>query len=120
MATQYLLRFTYTNEALRAMINDPQDRRASFAKLAEKLGYRVGDAYYSITKSQALIIIEGPPEELGVLEFTVRESGGFEGIEIEQIVTNEEVIEIFGRAKSLSTEFAAPNQDEIDRILLDE
>ena len=66
------------------------------------------------------LIIEGPPEELGVLEFTVRESGGFEGIEIEQIVTNEEVIEIFGRAKSLSTEFAAPNQDEIDRMLLDE
>ena len=64
--------------------------------------------------------VEVKKAQLGVLEFTVRESGGFEGIEIEQIVTNEEVIEIFGRAKSLSTEFAAPNQDEIDRILLDE
>ena len=65
------------------MINDPQGRRARFAKLAKKLGYRVGDAYYSITRSQALIIIDGPPEELGFIVFTVRESGGSEGLELE-------------------------------------
>lgn len=33
MATRFLLRFTYTNETLRAMINDRTDRRARFASL---------------------------------------------------------------------------------------
>ena len=77
MATRYLLHFTYTNEALRSMINDPQDRRASFAKLAEKLGYRVGDAYYSITRSQALIFIEGP-----------QRNSGFSNLQSERVVAS--------------------------------
>ena len=33
MAARFLLSFTYTNETLRAMINDPTDRRARFASL---------------------------------------------------------------------------------------
>ena len=60
-----------------------------------------------------LLFIEGPTEELGVLEFLVRESGGFEGIEVEQIATGEKVVKIFERAESHSTDSVAPNQDGI-------
>ena len=64
-------------------------------------------------------MVEGDPNELGVREFTLRESGGFEAIEIEQIMTSDEIIEVMGRAKSLAGDYAAPNRDEIERMLLE-
>ena len=64
-------------------------------------------------------MVEGDLNELGVRESTLRESGGFEAIEIEQIMTSDEIIEVMGRAKSLAGDYAAPNRDEIDRMLLE-
>ena len=65
------------------------------------------------------MIVEGNPNELGVREFTLRECGDFEAIEIEKVMTNYEVIEIRGRAKSPAGDYNASNCDEIDRMLLE-
>ncbi len=43
----------------------------------------MGRVSTQLKKSQALIMVEGDPNELGVREFTLRESGGFEAIEID-------------------------------------
>ena len=64
-------------------------------------------------------MVEGDPNGPGVREFTLRESGGFEAIEIEQIMTSDEIIEVMGRATSLAGDYDAPNRNEIDRMLLE-
>ena len=71
MAARFLPRFTHTSETLRAVIINPADRRARFASLLKK-NIRVGADFYSITKSQALTMVEGDLNELRVREFTLR------------------------------------------------
>ena len=80
---------------------------------------RAGVGFFSITKSQALKVLEGDPYELGVRILTLINCGDFKTIEIEELMMNDEIIVVVGRAKSLTGDYNQPNRDEIERMLLE-
>jgi uncharacterized protein with GYD domain len=56
----YLGRFKYSAEAIKAMIDDPQDRSAAATQAAESLGCKLVGMWWSFGDRDGVFLIEAP------------------------------------------------------------
>jgi len=56
----FLGRFSYTPEAMRSLINEPQDRGAAAADAAESLGAKLVGFWFAFGEFDGVYIVEAP------------------------------------------------------------
>jgi uncharacterized protein with GYD domain len=56
----YLGRFKYSADAIKAMIDDPQDRGAAAAQAAESLGCKLQGLWWSFGERDGVFLLEAP------------------------------------------------------------
>ena len=59
----YLYQASYTPEAIKAMIEKPQDREAAAGKLIESLGGKLHHLFFAFGKSDIVTLIELPDDK---------------------------------------------------------
>ncbi len=56
----YLARFSYTTDAMKALVNQPQDRSAAAREVAESLGGKLVGFWYAFGEFDGVFLMEAP------------------------------------------------------------
>jgi uncharacterized protein with GYD domain len=56
----YLVRFSYTPDAIKALVDHPQDRSEEAGKLAKSLGAEITGFWYAFGEFDGVFLIESP------------------------------------------------------------
>ena len=56
----YLARFSYTTDAMKALVNEPQDRSAAARELADSLGGKLLGFWYAFGEFDGVFLMEAP------------------------------------------------------------
>src|SRR5829696_9226490 len=56
----YLARFSYTTDAMKALVDQPQDRSAAARELAETLGGKLLGFWYALGEFDGVFLMEAP------------------------------------------------------------
>ena len=90
---RYATFFKYSDEAMKAMMEHPQDRQAPAAKLAEEFGGKLESAYWFSTGSEydGMVILQLPDDVTSVaLGMMTRASDNFTDIRNVSVLTSQE------------------------------
>ena len=107
----YLTLFKYSDSAIKAMIENPQDRSAAARKLAEGFGGKQDSVFFYATGRDydGLVISELPDEvSAEALAMTVRATGNFQKLEIIPLVTAEQFKMAMEKAQQAKTGYTPP------------
>ncbi len=108
---RYAILFKYTNQAVKALTENPQDRGAAARKLAESFGARPGTTYFFTTNGEydGISIGELPnatAQEAMIL--MLRSTGNFAKVESIPLMTAEEFKAAMEKAKATTTTYTPP------------
>ena len=78
----YLGRFSYTTDAMKALLNEPQDRSAAAREMAESLGGKLLGFWYAFGEFDGVFLMEAPDNaSAAAVGMAVGASGALSGIE---------------------------------------
>ena len=121
MAT-ILIRARY-NEVSQRNIQTPgwgREREQAQRALCEKAGCKFVGAFMSLVTGEAVVMVEGEIEQASLLQALSWRTGAFTAVSFDILNPAAMMEKYFEKAGELQSQFVAPNQDEIDRMLLDE
>jgi uncharacterized protein with GYD domain len=99
----YLGRFSYSREAVKAMIENPEDRGAAARAAAESLGCKLEGIWFAFGEFDGYFLLDAPDNSTAVaLSATVAGSGAMNRTELTPLVSIEEGIEAFRKAQAAS------------------
>lgn len=105
----YMSQFTYTNEALEALVKEPEDRGAVFREQVEKLGGKVHAFYHCLGEYDGVTIYEVPDEATAsALILTVKGPGHLKEVKTTELHTVETAME--GMRKASEQSYRGPLQ----------
>jgi uncharacterized protein with GYD domain len=110
---RYVTFFKYTDQAIKAMADNPQDRTAAVAKLIEGGGGKLEALYFFPMGGEFDgMTIAQSANELAVERdvFITRSSGRFTRLQTVPIITGEEFKAVMERAKQGMATYAAPGR----------
>jgi uncharacterized protein with GYD domain len=114
MAEQrYLAFFKYSDTAIKAMTENPQDRSAQIAKLAESFGGYLEAAYWFPAGSEYDgMVIQTFPDEVTAkgLDLFVRATGNIASTRNIPLMTSEDFKAAMEKAKSIKSAYTPPTQ----------
>ena len=121
MALIYV-RNKYSADGLRGLVerNGGGDREEASRKALSEIGMELKAAYFTTASGSAVLIVEGDPEKLTVLEVWAMSTGAFQSVEAEVLIPLNSISEAAKTVGEVYGKYDAPNQDEIDRMLLEE
>ena len=115
------LRMRFTAETKKSMAANPQDdRRQAVTDLCEEIGLSFVDGYRSMGSDEIIVRVRGDIAKIPLLNAVMNGTGGFESVRSDVLVHVDEMREHRTRAQKIASRFRAPNEDEIDRMLLEE
>ena len=78
----YLARFSYTTDAMKALVNEPQDRSAAARELADSLGGKLLGFWYAFGEFDGVFLMEAPDNaSAAAVAMTVGASGALSEVE---------------------------------------
>jgi len=101
---------------------DPEhaaERRSALMALFDELGIRQIKACKSLD-DRTVRILEGAPEQAMMLQQVLSATGAYDSLEAEILEDIDDVLARSDQVQRLAKSFRPPNQDEIDRLLLEE
>jgi uncharacterized protein with GYD domain len=102
----YLGRFKYSAEAIKAMIDNPQDRSAAAAEAAESLGCKLQGLWWTLGDRDGVFLVDAPDDvAIVALSMTVGASGQI-STETTRLLDMDEAQEAMRRAAGAT--FRAP------------
>ena len=116
----YMLRAKWGPGAFKGVLANPADRRGPVEKLmaANKLSLR--DMFYSPDRRETVMICEGHYDDVTAYTMIGFATGAFQDTTIENLISTEAMTAAMVSAQKRASAYSAPNEDEIDRILLEE
>ena len=72
----YLARFSYTTDAMKALVNEPQDRSAAARELADSLGGKLLGFWYAFGEFDGVFLMEAPDNASAAAVATVVGASG--------------------------------------------
>ena len=121
MAT-ILIRARY-NEVSQRNMQTPgwgREREQAQRALCEKAGCKFVGAFMSLVTGEAVVMIEGEIEQASLLQALSWRTGAFTAVSVDILNPAAMMDKYLEQVGELQSQFVAPNQDEIDRMLLDE
>jgi uncharacterized protein with GYD domain len=107
----YLGMFKYADNAIKAMMENPQDRSAAARKLIEGLGGKLDGAYFYATSGDwdGIVLVELPDSVTAeALYMTVQATGNFQKQAIIPLVTGEQFKAAMEKAQQAKTGYTPP------------
>ena len=99
----YLFQASYTPAALKAMVNDPQDREAAARSLIEAVGGKLHHLFFCFGKDDVLALIEAPDDKaMAAVALAVGASGAFSSGRTTKLLTSAEAMASMAAAKTAS------------------
>jgi uncharacterized protein with GYD domain len=108
---RYITFFRYSDTAVKAMTENPQDRSAQVAKLYESFGGKMESAYWFPTGSEydGLIIGQFPDDMTAeAVSLMVRSTGNLASVHGSPLITADEFKTAMEKAKSVKSSYTAP------------
>ena len=115
-----LVRARYNDAAWQTMAREQSDRKSAFNSFCKAIGAELTSAYCSVTKGEAVMVVEGPPHLAAVISQVLYASGSFQYVETEHLLEATATIELLSESMKFANSYEPLSRDEIDRILLDE
>ena len=97
-----------------------EDVQARMGKLLSDLALELKLRGKALTDGRAVYILTGSSENAMMLRQILDSTGAYEGVEVELITEFQSMMENASTVKNIAEAFRPPDQDEIDRMLLDE
>jgi uncharacterized protein with GYD domain len=99
----YMLRASYTADALATLVNQPEDRTAVVTSLVESLGGSIDAFYYALGDNDLFLIIDMPDTITAVAASIAAASGGaVRNVTTTALLTPAEMVAAFTQAGSAS------------------
>ena len=99
---------------------DHGGRQEQAEALCKRAGCRLMDAYLSRINNEPVTRVERSLEQIARLKAVLRRSGAFSSINFDILYSLKELADDRPAVMDLETVWKPPDQDEIDRMLLDE
>jgi uncharacterized protein with GYD domain len=95
----YLSRFSYTTDAMKAMLNQPQDRSAAAREVAESLGGNLLGFWLAFGEFDGVFLMEGPDNaSAAAVAMAVGASGAISEIETTVLLDMDEAQDAMRKA----------------------
>jgi uncharacterized protein with GYD domain len=95
----YLSRFSYTTDAVKALVNEPEDRSAAAREVAETLGCKLLGFWYAFGEFDGVFLLEAPDNaSAAALAMAVGAGGALSAIETTVLLDMEEAQEAMRKA----------------------
>ena len=102
----YLFQASYTPAALKAMVDNPQDREAAARPLIEAVGGKLHNLFFCFGKDDVMAIIEAPDDDaMAACALVVGGSGAFSSGKTTKLMTSEEAMGAMKAAKAASASY---------------
>lgn len=90
----YLYQLAYSPEAIKGMVSNPTDRKAAAAKVAEAMGGKLHEFFFSFGKYDVVCLIEAPSDAAWAAgALAVASSGAASAAMTTKLMTVEEAME---------------------------
>jgi uncharacterized protein with GYD domain len=98
----YLVHFSYTPEAWRKLIENPEDRREAVGKLVEAVDGKLHGFWYAFGGHDGFLLVEAPDNvSAAAVSVAASAGGGVRSTETTVLLTVEEMLEALGKAGDL-------------------
>jgi uncharacterized protein with GYD domain len=94
----YLGRFSYTTDAMRALIDEPQDRSAAAREVAESLGGKLLGFWFAFGKFDGVFLMDAPDNASAAALAMAVGAGGAVSIETTVLLDMDEAQEAMRKA----------------------
>jgi uncharacterized protein with GYD domain len=95
----YLGRFAYTSDAIKALVDSPQDRAKAAAEAAESLGAKLIGLWYAFGEFDGVFLVEAPDNAtVAALAMVAGASGALARTETTVLLTMDEAQEAMRKA----------------------
>ena len=95
----YLARFSYTTDAMKALVDQPQDRSVAARQLAETLGGKLLGFWYALGEFDGVFLLEAPNNaSAAAVAMAVGASGALSDVETTVLLDMEEAQEAMRKA----------------------
>jgi uncharacterized protein with GYD domain len=95
----YLGRFSYTTDAMKALIDEPQDRSAAAREVAESLGGQLRGFWFAFGEFDGVFLMEAPDNaSAAALAMAVGASGALSEVETTVLLDMDEAQEAMRKA----------------------
>jgi uncharacterized protein with GYD domain len=107
----YIAQGKFTRDAVRGMLETPEDRTASVAKLFESLGAKLISWYMTTGEYDWLLIAEPPTHENTMAAaIAATGGGGVESIKTFLVLSGPEAMSVFQKAQGAAQKFKSAGQ----------
>ncbi len=105
----YMFTASYKPEAIKAMVNDPQDRGEAVKPLMAELGITLHQLFFVLGKDDIVAIMEGPDDETAAAgSLILAASGSFSGGAITKLMSTADGMTAMQKAKSAMSKYSPP------------
>jgi len=107
---KYLALFSYTDTAMAAMIDNPNDREPAIERVLESVGARLESFYWMFGPHDGIAIVDAPDSvTMAGVSAAVSSTGAIRS-ETHQLFTDDEVHQILVTARTARDHFTRPGQ----------
>ena len=115
-----MLRAKWGPEAFKGVLANPADRRGPVEKLMAANKPSSRDRFYSPDRLETVMICEGYYDDATAYTMIGFATGAFQDTTIKNLFSTETMAAAMVSAQKRASAYSPPNEDEIDRILLEE
>ncbi len=95
----YLGRFSYTKDAVKVMVSNPQDRSAAAREVAESLGGKLLGFWFAFGEFDGVFLMEAPDNaSAAALAMAIGAGGAISDVETTVLLDMDEAQEAMGKA----------------------
>ena len=106
----YMFQGRYSTDAIKAMVNNPQDRETAGRALVESVGGKLHSMFFTFGSDDIVAIIEGPDDKTAAAcSMALGASGAFSGGATTKLLTSSEAMEAMGIAKEAAAGYKPPS-----------
>ena len=116
----FLIRAKYATDSYQSLAQAPLDRRPIIEQNLNTAGLTLIEMYFQPSAAEWLFIVNAEVEDAGSGIITGMSTGGFQDLKYELLLSSDQMLQAAQKAHTRRQKFKPPNQDEIDRMLLDE
>ena len=122
MSETFQLRYQFTRESVKTYVSygaDIDQKKQILEKLRFTVGEKLLDRQWSRTHSEAIVTLRGNLRDIMTIQQVLWRSGAYQKITHEIVVPMDFLKEKQPAVEAASRAFVSPDQDEIDRMLLE-
>lgn len=105
----YMFQGRYTSEAIKAMVQNPQDREAAARPLIEGIGGKLHHLFFCFGRDDFVALIEAPDDEaMAAGAMAVGATGAFSSGATTKLMTAADAVKAMARAQGATANYTPP------------